>query len=49
MQRLPSGEIANRCHTAKAKAAYQVFHTFWKDAEPKVPILIEAKGEYAEV
>lgn len=31
----------------KAKAAYQGFLTFWKDADPDIPILIEAKNEYA--
>ena len=32
---------------AKAKAAYQDFLTLWKDADPDIPILIAAKGEYA--
>jgi tetratricopeptide (TPR) repeat protein len=35
--------------TAKAKAAYQDFLTLWKDADPDIPILKEAKGEYAKV
>ena len=35
--------------TAKAKAAYQDFLTLWKDADPDVPILIEAKAEYAKL
>jgi len=34
---------------AKAKAAYQDFLTLWKDADPDVPILIEAKAEYAKL
>lgn len=33
--------------TAKARAAYQDFFTLWKDADPDVPILMEAKAEYA--
>jgi hypothetical protein len=33
--------------TARAKAAYQDFFTLWKDADPDVPILKEAKTEYA--
>jgi hypothetical protein len=33
--------------TAKARAAYQDFLTLWKDADPDVPILKEAKAEYA--
>jgi serine/threonine protein kinase/tetratricopeptide (TPR) repeat protein len=35
--------------TAKARAAYQDFLTLWKDADPDVPILKEAKGEYARL
>jgi len=34
---------------AKAKAAYQDFLTLWKDADPDIPILKEAKAEYAKV
>jgi tetratricopeptide (TPR) repeat protein len=32
---------------AKAKAAYQDFLTLWKDADPGLPILKQAKAEYA--
>jgi eukaryotic-like serine/threonine-protein kinase len=35
--------------TAKAKAAYQDFLTLWKDADPSIPILKQAKVEYARV
>jgi len=35
--------------TAKAKAAYQDFLTIWKDADPDISILIEAKTEYAKL
>src|ERR1019366_5302542 len=35
--------------TAKARAAYQDFLTLWKDADPDVPILKEAKTEYAKL
>jgi eukaryotic-like serine/threonine-protein kinase len=35
--------------TAKAKAAYQDFFALWKDADPDVPILKEAKAEYAKL
>jgi hypothetical protein len=31
--------------TAKAKAAYQDFLSLWRDADPDVPILKEAKSE----
>jgi len=33
--------------TVKARAAYQDFLTLWKDADPGIPILKEAKAEYA--
>jgi tetratricopeptide (TPR) repeat protein len=32
---------------AKGKSAYQAFLTLWKDAEPNIPILKQAKAEYA--
>jgi serine/threonine protein kinase/tetratricopeptide (TPR) repeat protein len=35
--------------TAKAKRAYQDFFTLWKDADPDIPILKEAKAEYAKL
>jgi hypothetical protein len=35
--------------TAKAKAAYQDFLTLWKGADPDIPILKEAKAEYAKL
>jgi eukaryotic-like serine/threonine-protein kinase len=35
--------------TAKAKAAYQDFFTLWKDADPDIPILKQAKAEYAKL
>jgi eukaryotic-like serine/threonine-protein kinase len=34
---------------AKAKAAYQDFLTLWKDADPGIPILKQAKDEYAKL
>jgi serine/threonine protein kinase/tetratricopeptide (TPR) repeat protein len=34
---------------AKAKAAYQDFLTLWKDADPEIPILKEAKAEYTKL
>jgi serine/threonine protein kinase/tetratricopeptide (TPR) repeat protein len=33
----------------RARAAYKDFLTLWKDADPDVPILKEAKGEYAKL
>jgi eukaryotic-like serine/threonine-protein kinase len=35
--------------TAKARAAYQDFFALWKDADPDVPILKEAKAEYTKL
>ncbi len=36
-------------NTAKAKAAYQDFLTLWKNADPGIPVLTEAKAEYAKL
>ena len=35
--------------TTKAKTAYQDFLTLWKDADPDIPILRQAKAEYAKL
>ena len=35
--------------TAKAKSTYEDFLTLWKDADPDIPILKEAKAEYAKL
>jgi len=35
--------------TAKARTAYQDFFALWKDADPDIPILKEAKAEYAKL
>jgi tetratricopeptide (TPR) repeat protein len=35
--------------TAKAKAAYQDFLTLWKSADRDIPILIQARTEYAKL
>ena len=41
----PAGENAK----AQARAAYQDFFTVWKDADPDIPILKQAKAEYARL
>ena len=41
--------VAALIHTAKARAAYQDFLTLWKDADPDIPILKEARAEYAKL
>jgi hypothetical protein len=35
--------------TAKAQAAYQDFFALWKDADPDLPILRQAKAEYGKL
>jgi hypothetical protein len=34
---------------AKSKTAYRDFFTLWRDADPDIPILKEAKAEYAKL
>ena len=58
MQNAPVGSLAHlqlgRAYAAssdgaKARAAYQDFLTLWKDADPDIPILKEAKGSTRSV
>jgi hypothetical protein len=35
--------------SARALAAYKDFLALWKDADPDIPILKEAKAEYAKL
>jgi eukaryotic-like serine/threonine-protein kinase len=35
--------------TSKAKAAYQDFLALWKDADPDIPVLKQAKAEYGKL
>ena len=35
--------------TAKSRSAYQDFFALWKDADPDIPILKQAKAEYAKL
>jgi eukaryotic-like serine/threonine-protein kinase len=35
--------------TVKARVAYKDFLTLWKNADPDIPILKEAKAEYAKL
>ena len=41
--------FALRGDTTKSRGAYQDFLTLWKDADPDIPILKEAKAEYAKM
>jgi hypothetical protein len=36
-------------NSAKAKKAYQDFFALWKNADPDIPILKQAKAEYAKL
>ena len=38
-----------KANTVKARAAYQDFLPLWKDADPDIPILKQAKAEYAKL
>ena len=50
LARLGSGRAyALQGDTAKAKTAYQDFLASWKDADPDVPVLKEAKADYAKL
>lgn len=58
MLNFPLGALAHlqlaRAYTAagdstKAKAAYQDFFNIWKGADSDIPILKEAKAEYAKL
>jgi hypothetical protein len=33
--------------TAEARSAYQEFFTLWKNADPDIPVLRQARSEYA--
>ena len=41
----PQGVPLQPAALAKARAAYQEFLMLWKDADPDIPILKEAKAE----
>jgi eukaryotic-like serine/threonine-protein kinase len=34
---------------AKSRAAYNDFFSIWKDADPNIPVLLQAKSEYAKL
>jgi serine/threonine protein kinase/tetratricopeptide (TPR) repeat protein len=41
--------LASSGDRAKGKTAYQEFFNLWKDADPDIPILAQAKAEYAKL
>jgi len=45
----PQGAPLQPAALAKARSAYRDFLTLWKDADPDIPILKEAKAEYARL
>jgi serine/threonine protein kinase/tetratricopeptide (TPR) repeat protein len=45
----PAGGAADPAALAKARAAYNDFLTLWKDADLDIPILRQAKAEYAKL
>jgi tetratricopeptide (TPR) repeat protein len=58
VQNCPTGALARlglarayvkQGDTARARTAYQDFLTLWKDADPDIPILKEAKAEYVKL
>ena len=48
VQSQPSSAI-NSDALAKARAAYRDFFTLWKDADPAIPILLQAQQEFARL
>jgi tetratricopeptide (TPR) repeat protein/tRNA A-37 threonylcarbamoyl transferase component Bud32 len=50
LARLGAGRaLALQGDTAKAKAAYQDFFAFWRDADSDIPILKQARSEYEKL
>jgi tetratricopeptide (TPR) repeat protein len=45
----PQGAPLQPNALAKARTAYQDFFAFWKDADPDIPILKQAKEEYEKL
>jgi hypothetical protein len=45
----PAGGLADSAALAKARAAYQDFFALWKDADPDILMLKQAKAEHAKL
>jgi hypothetical protein len=41
--------LVSKGDTGKARTAYQDFLATWKDADPEIPILKQAKSEYGKL
>jgi len=50
-KKIGNGKIINALQgdKAKARSAYQDFLALWKDADSDIPILQQAKAEYARL
>jgi hypothetical protein len=46
---LAAFEVITEDDAAGSKIAYQDFLALWKDADPDIPILKQAKAEYAKL
>ena len=46
---MPSSGRHRKCDLREARAVYQNFFTLWKDADHDIPILEQAKAEYAKL
>ena len=46
---LELGRVYQKQGETKARIAYQNFLAAWKDADPDLPLLREAKAEYAKI
>jgi hypothetical protein len=50
---MPKKKLGRACamqgDIVKAKSAYQAFLTLWKDADRDIPMLKQAKAEYAKL
>jgi hypothetical protein len=46
---MQTNRYAIRTSRAGALAAYKDFLTFWKDADPDIPILKQVKAEYGKL
>jgi hypothetical protein len=42
-------DLGSKRGMAKAQKAYQDLLTLWKDADPDIPVLKQAKAEYAKL
>jgi eukaryotic-like serine/threonine-protein kinase len=46
---MPSSGRHRKCDLREARAVYRDFFALWKDADPDIPILKQAKAEYGKL